>query len=297
MPEEIKQDEKPAPPKEPTNYPALAGRVATLLISCYIMWTAMKQAYFIRLFAINTYGRVIHEFDPWFNFRATQYLLDNGWTRFFQWFDYMSWYPLGRPVGTTIYPGMQILSVGIYHALRAAHPALGASYATLAKLLFGDQYTKKDNKPVSINDVCVFVPAWCGSLATVLLALLTAECTGSALAGAAGSLVMAIVPAHIMRSVAGGFDNESVAISAMLLTFALWVRATRGAAGCGAAGWTRAEHDGAARGHALWGALAGLGYTCMVASWGGFIFVTNLIALHAFVLVCLGRFGKPLHRA
>merc|ERR1712185_763939 len=100
----------------------------------------------------------------------------------------MSWYPLGRPVGTTIYPGMQILSVGIYHALRAAHPPLGASYATLAKLLFGDQYTKKDNKPVSINDVCVFVPA------------------------------------HIMRSVAGGFDNESVAISAMLLTFALWVR-------------------------------------------------------------------------
>ena len=78
MPEEIKQDEKPAPPKEPTNYPALAGRVATLLISCYIMWTAMKQAYFIRLFAINTYGRVIHEFDPWFNFRATQYLADHG---------------------------------------------------------------------------------------------------------------------------------------------------------------------------------------------------------------------------
>ena len=29
--------------------------------------------------------------------------------RLFHWLDYMSWYPaLGRPIGTTIYPGMQI---------------------------------------------------------------------------------------------------------------------------------------------------------------------------------------------
>ena len=42
--------------------------------------------------------------DPWFNFRATQYLADNGWKKFTTWFDHMSWYPLGRPVGSTIYP-------------------------------------------------------------------------------------------------------------------------------------------------------------------------------------------------
>ena len=72
---------------------------------------AMFLAYDIRIYAIINYGKVIHEFDPWFNFRATQYLADNGWSKFFKWFDYMSWYPLGRPVGTTIYPGMQISSV------------------------------------------------------------------------------------------------------------------------------------------------------------------------------------------
>merc|ERR1719253_2055281 len=37
----------------------------------------------------------------------------HGWTKFFRWFDYMVWYPLGRPVGTTIYPGMQISSCAI----------------------------------------------------------------------------------------------------------------------------------------------------------------------------------------
>ena len=71
--------------------PAIQGlRVAALAIACYL-------AYDIRLYAIREYGRIIHEFDPWFNFRATQYLADNGWAKFSRWFDYMSWYPLGRP--------------------------------------------------------------------------------------------------------------------------------------------------------------------------------------------------------
>ena len=48
-------------------------------------------AYDIRLYAIKTYGTVIHEFDPWFNMRATQYLADHGWYEFFHWFDYMVW--------------------------------------------------------------------------------------------------------------------------------------------------------------------------------------------------------------
>ena len=63
--------------------------------------------------------QVIHEFDPWFNYRATEYLDEHGWHAFFHWFDYESWYPLGRPVGTTIYPGMQISAVAIWKALEA----------------------------------------------------------------------------------------------------------------------------------------------------------------------------------
>lgn len=47
---------------------------------------ALFSAYDIRLFAIKTYGLVIHEFDPWFNFRATQYLADHGAYEFFHWY-------------------------------------------------------------------------------------------------------------------------------------------------------------------------------------------------------------------
>lgn len=54
----------------------------------------LQNAYNIRLQAINEYGRVIHEFDPYFNWRATQYLYENGAKKFFRWFDHMVWYPL-----------------------------------------------------------------------------------------------------------------------------------------------------------------------------------------------------------
>ncbi|KAJ1617904.1 STT3 subunit of Oligosaccharyl transferase [Pavlovales sp. CCMP2436] len=175
------------------------GRLVAILLIAY-------SAFDIRMHAIRVYGRVIHEFDPWFNFRATQYLADNGWTKFFTWFDYMSWYPLGRPIGTTIYPGMQITAVSIWRLLN--------NFSSLS---------------MSLNDVCCFVPTWFGVSSTLLVGLITAEAGNSANAGVFAAAVMAIVPAHLMRSVGGGFDNESIALTAMCLTFYLWIRSLRNA--------------------------------------------------------------------
>ena len=86
----------------------IAVRIALVVFALY-------SAYHIRLFAIQNYGLVIHEFDPWFNYRATVYLRDHGVEAFFKWYDHKVWYPLGRPVGTTIYPGMQLTSVAIWN--------------------------------------------------------------------------------------------------------------------------------------------------------------------------------------
>lgn len=219
----------------------------------------LTSAYHIRLYAIEEYGRIIHEFDPWFNFRATQYLADNGWDAFFTWFDHMSWYPLGRPVGSTIYPGMQITSVLIWRGL------------------------EKIGYPMSLNDVCVFVPVWFGVIASILLGLLTWECSDSTNSAILATGIMAVIPAHIMRSVGGGYDNESVAMTAMCLTFYLWVRSLR------------------SRNSWYIGALAGVAYFYMVAVWGGYVFVLNLIGLHAMVLAIIKTIYEedifPLQRA
>mmetsp|Transcript_41640 Transcript_41640/g.50670 ORF Transcript_41640/g.50670 Transcript_41640/m.50670 type:complete len:1014 (-) Transcript_41640:84-3125(-) len=265
-------------------------------------------AYRIRLNSIDEYGFIIHEFDPYFNYRATEYLYENGWHSFRHWFDTKVWYPLGRPVGTTIYPGMQVT-------------------ACLVKWML---------KGVSLNSVCCLIPAWFGSLATLFTGLLGYECS---LYSCRGSLVcglpvvggwyeswlewwekeegdvdeeeedfelgeerisswsldplspsmevgvfsagfMSIVPAHLMRSVGGGYDNESVAITAMVMTFWLWVRSLREGE-CGV----------------MWGTLCGVSYFYMASVWGGYIFVLNLVGLHAFCLILWGRFCVKLYRS
>jgi hypothetical protein len=228
-----------------------------VLRSVTIVW-AFVNAYTIRLHAVEVYGRVIHEFDPWFNFRATQYLVDHGWREFFTWYDHESWYPLGRPVGTTIYPGMQFTAAGIFRALNA----MGFD--------------------VSLNDVCVFIPAGFAVTATLFTALIAREAAvgkHKATAFAITAAIMAILPAHIMRSVAGGYDNESVAVTAIVATFFWWIRSLRTEQS-----WPFAF-------------AAALSYGYMVAAWGGYTFVLNMVGVHAAALFLAGRFTWNLYIA
>eukprot|EP00934_Nitzschia_sp_Nitz4_P004135 Nitzschia sp. Nitz4//scaffold7_size249615//51352//54449//NITZ4_001152-RA/size249615-augustus-gene-0.252-mRNA-1//-1//CDS//3329558367//4125//frame0 len=258
-------------------------------IALYAIAVVIKNAYNIRLSAINEFGPVIHEFDPYFNYRATEYLYEHGAKKFFQWFDYMVWYPLGRPVGTTIYPGMQFTAVWI------------------------KRYILSD---WSLNDVCCYVPAWFGAIASGFVGLIAYECTipansssnlvqwvwdlvlgkptelkpvtrpmvlglnsPSVECGVFAMAMMAVVPAHLMRSVGGGYDNESVAVSAMCLTFYLWIRSLRDEA----SSWL--------------GIATAFAYFYMVAAWGGYVFVLNLIGVHAALLLAGGRFSLKLYRA
>jgi hypothetical protein len=45
---------------------------------------------------------VIHEFDPYFNYRTTKFLAEEGFYSFHNWFDDRAWYPLGRIIGGNI---------------------------------------------------------------------------------------------------------------------------------------------------------------------------------------------------
>mmetsp|Transcript_36096 Transcript_36096/g.53808 ORF Transcript_36096/g.53808 Transcript_36096/m.53808 type:complete len:1001 (-) Transcript_36096:40-3042(-) len=262
-----------------------------MAIALYAIFYIGYWAYKIRMQAIEEYGLVIHEFDPYFNYRATEYLYEHGAKAFFQWFDYMVWYPLGRPVGSTIYPGMQFTAVWI------------------KRYILGN---------MSVNDVCCLIPAWFGTIATMFVGLIAYECampansssnlfrfvmdiinnkqtmekgsarpllfgfTTPALECAICSMgMMAVVPAHLMRSVGGGYDNESIAMTAMNATFFCWIRALR-----------RGDDYSW-----LWGIPAGIAYFYMVAAWGGYIFVLNMVGVHAVVLVALGRFSDKVWKA
>ena len=42
------------------------------------------------------FGFELNEFDPFFNYRATQYVVDNGIGAYFEWNDDLSWYPIWK---------------------------------------------------------------------------------------------------------------------------------------------------------------------------------------------------------
>ncbi|CAJ2513394.1 Uu.00g015130.m01.CDS01 [Anthostomella pinea] len=221
-----------------------------VLILCFIAAAAVAS----RLFSVIRFESIIHEFDPWFNFRATKYLVAHGFYDFWNWFDDRTWHPLGRVTGGTLYPGLMVTSGAIYHALRAL------------------------TVPVDIRNICVLLaPAFSG-LTAFAAYLLTNEMTTSSSAGLLAAAFMGITPGYISRSVAGSYDNEAIAIFLLVYTFYLWIKALK-------------------VGSVMWGALCALFYGYMVASWGGYAFITCLIPLHAFVLVCMGRFSNRLYVA
>ncbi|KAL1901950.1 oligosaccharyl transferase stt3 subunit [Sporothrix stenoceras] len=233
-----------------------AGKTRSLrsVLRVVILFLIAAASVSSRLFSVIRFESIIHEFDPWFNFRATKYLVANGFYSFWDWFDDRTWHPLGRVTGGTLYPGLMVTSGAIYHALRTL------------------------TIPVDIRNVCVMLaPAFSG-LTAFSAYLLTSEMTTSPSAGLLAAAFMGITPGYISRSVAGSYDNEAIAIFLLVFTFYLWIKALK-------------------LGSMLWGALCALFYGYMVASWGGYAFITCLLPLHAFVLICMGRYSTRLYVA
>lgn len=63
------------------------GRNTRGLLRLIILCTIAAAAVASRLFSVIRFESIIHEFDPWFNFRATKYLVNHGFYAFWDWFD------------------------------------------------------------------------------------------------------------------------------------------------------------------------------------------------------------------
>ncbi|KAF2212348.1 glycosyltransferase family 66 protein [Cercospora zeae-maydis SCOH1-5] len=229
-----------------------SGRNTRGLLRFLILLTIAAAAVAARLFSVIRFESIIHEFDPWFNFRATKYLVSNGFYKFWDWFDDRTWHPLGRVTGGTLYPGLMVTSGVIYHVLR---------FLTL---------------PVDIRNICVLLAPGFSGLTAFASYLFTSEMSDSPSAGLLAAIFMGIAPGYISRSVAGSYDNEAIAIFLLVFTFYLWIKAVK-------------------VGSIMWAGLCALFYGYMVSAWGGYVFITNLLPLHAFVLILMGRFSPRLY--
>ncbi|KAM3351104.1 hypothetical protein ACQJBY_023239 [Aegilops geniculata] len=210
-------------------------------------------AFSIRLFSVIKYESVIHEFDPYFNYRVTQFLSKSGIYEFWNWFDDRTWYPLGRVIGGTVYPGLTLTAGTIWWLLNSL------------------------NIPLSVETVCVFTAPIFSANASWATYLLTKEAKGHG-AGLMAATILAMVPSYISRSVAGSYDNEAVAIFALIFTFYLYVKTLN-------------------TGSLFYATLNALSYFYMVCSWGGYTFIINLIPMHVLLCIVTGRYSSRLYVA
>ncbi|KAJ9167869.1 hypothetical protein P3X46_019459 [Hevea brasiliensis] len=223
------------------------------VLSFFILLLIGVLAFSIRLFSVIKYESVIHEFDPYFNYRVTQFLTKNGIYDFWNWFDDRTWYPLGRVIGGTVYPGLTLTAGTLWWILNSL------------------------NVPLSVETVCVFTAPIFSAFASWATYLLTKEVKGAG-AGLTAAALLAMVPSYISRSVAGSYDNEAVAIFALIFTFYLYIKTLN-------------------TGSLFYATLNALAYFYMVCSWGGYTFIINLIPMHVLLCIVTGRYSSRLYIA
>ncbi len=154
------------------------------LLVIVIICLSFSVAFILRAYPIK-YGFYLNEFDPFFDFRATQYIVDNGLTAYFNWHDHMSWYPEGRDIATTSQSGLHITAAVLYKIFGMNMPLL---------------------------DFTIWFPVIIGSASTILMFLLVRSITGSNIPGLIASVFFAVSPAIIQRGNLGWFKSEPLGI-------------------------------------------------------------------------------------
>ena len=145
------------------------------------------------------YGFELTEFDPFFNYRATQFMAENGLPAYLEWHDDLSWHPYGRDVSAT--------SQVMLHTT-----------ATMLYQIFG--------MGASLYHFTIWFPLVVSSLTTIVIFALVRTIGGTS-AGLFASLFFAISPMIIMRGTIGWFKSEPLGLFYGLLAVYLLLSAIK----------------------------------------------------------------------
>lgn len=141
------------------------------------------------------YGFELNEFDPFFNYRATQFLVDNGLTAYYEWHDDRSWHPNGRDVSSTSQVMLHITAATLYKIFGAGN----------------DLYT-----------FTILFPVVLGSLTTIIIFALV-RVIGGTTAGLFAALFFSLSVPVIIRGTIGWFKSEPLGLFYGLLGIYLFL--------------------------------------------------------------------------
>jgi dolichyl-diphosphooligosaccharide--protein glycosyltransferase len=163
-----------------------------------VLAIAFSTAFIMRSYPIK-YGYYLNEFDPYFDYRATKYIIDNGLDAYLKWHDNMSWYPDGRDIPKTSQVGLHVTAAYLY------------------KIFGGNS---------SVLDFTIILPVIVGSLTTIVVFALVRSLGGTT-AGLFSALLIAFTPALIQRGNLGWFKSEPLGLFLALLALYLLISATK----------------------------------------------------------------------
>ena len=135
------------------------------------------------------YGFELNEFDPFFNYRATQYIVYNGIPAYFEWNDDLSWYPQGRDVSSNSQVTLHLTAAVTYWIFGSG----------------GDLY-----------DFTIVFPAIFGSLSAIVIFALV-RVIGGTTAGLFSALLFSVSLPILIRSPIGWFKSEPLGLFFALL--------------------------------------------------------------------------------
>ena len=130
------------------------------------------------------YGFELNEFDPFFNFRATKFIVDNGYIEYFAWDDDKSWYPDGRNVSATSQVMLHITTAALYQSFGMGQ---------------------------SLYDFTILFPVIIGSLTAIVIFALVRGLGGTT-AGLLASLFFSVSMPVIIRGTVGWFKSEPLGL-------------------------------------------------------------------------------------
>jgi dolichyl-diphosphooligosaccharide--protein glycosyltransferase len=208
----------------------------------------------VRVLPYN-WGYQLSEFDPYFHYDVAEYVVQNGFTSWYDWNTDRAWYPTGRDIGSTSFPGLPFSSALLYLFLTG----------------LGVQTT--------VYNVCVAFPVVMAALTCIVMYYVGKD-VGGPKVGLLAAFFLALSPAYINRTSLGFFDTENVGIFGILITSLFYLRSLE---------------EGRRRLTSLaYSILAGLFLGYVFTSWGASRYAISLLALFTFVLVIAKRYSQRL---
>jgi dolichyl-diphosphooligosaccharide--protein glycosyltransferase len=193
-------------------------------------------------------------FDPYYQYRVTEHIVENGFQSW-GWHDAMSWYPWGRDIYRSTYPGLPMTAALFYMILNA-----------LAV-------------PIDLAQFCLVFPAIMGAV-TCLIAYFVGRDIGGEAVGLFSAFFLALNSSYISRTAVGFYDTETVGILGIMLYILFFLKSI--------------EEERPLKVGVIYAVAAGLSLGYLCASWGASRYPIAMTVLFVFVLLLMRKYTPRL---